>query len=352
MRFEVLGPLVVRTEDGTPIPVPEAKVRTLLAALLVRGGHPAPADTLIDDLWGDRPPSNPANSLQTKVSQLRRALAAAGPGGRELVAHGPSGYRLAVAEGATDADRFVELTSRAYGDGRAGAERRAGADRQVGAAGQADADADADATDPRTKASLLTAALELWKGPAYADFRDAEFARAAATRLEEQRLTAAETLAELRLDLGEHTLLADHLTDLVAREPLRERLRAAHMRALYRAGRPTEALDAYHDLRHRLADDLGIDPGPDITALHAAILRQDPSLAPPSAPQPTPRPQPSAPPAQPRTRAPAGPLSSKSIPPPANPPPHKDPAPPPRSARPAPPGARHRAGRRSARAGR
>ncbi|QDQ13304.1 ATP-binding protein [Streptomyces spectabilis] len=250
MRFEVLGPLAVRTDDGTLIPVPEPKVRALLAALLARTGHPVPADTLVEDLWGaGKLPANPANSLQTKVSQLRRAI------GRDTVAYGPAGYRLALAEDATDAARFATLTARAY---------------------RTD-------TGPAEQASLLTGALALWRGPAYADFRDADFTRAAAARLEEQRLTAQETLAEARLDLGEHALLADDLTDLVAREPLRERLRAAHMRALYRAGRPSEALAAYQDLRTRLADELGTDPGPGLAALHEAILRQDPGLAAPPA---------------------------------------------------------------------
>ncbi|MEV0438038.1 BTAD domain-containing putative transcriptional regulator [Streptomyces spectabilis] len=250
MRFEVLGPLAVRSDDGALIPVPEPKVRTLLAALLARTGHPVPADTLVEDLWGaGKLPANPANSLQTKVSQLRRAI------GRDTVAYGPAGYRLALAEGATDAARFETLTARAY---------------------RTD-------TGPAEQASLLTGALALWRGPAYADFPDADFARAVAARLEEQRRTAQETLAEARLVLGEHALLADDLTDLVAREPLRERLRAAHMRALYRAGRPSEALAAYQDLRTRLADELGTDPGPELAALHEAILRQDPGLAPPPA---------------------------------------------------------------------
>ncbi|MEI5102049.1 BTAD domain-containing putative transcriptional regulator [Streptomyces sp. PmtG] len=249
MRYEVLGPLTARTDEGTPTPVPEPKVRTLLAALLARTGHPVPVDTLVEDLWGHgRLPANPANSLQTKISQLRRAL------GRDEVTHGPAGYQLRLTEESTDAARFEALTARAYA---------------------------ADA-DPRTRASLLTAALGLWRGPAYAEFRDADFAGPAAARLEEQRLTAHEALAEARIELGEHSALADDLAELVDREPLRERLRAAHLRALYGAGRASEALAAYHDLRTRLADELGTDPGPELAALHEAILRQDTSLTPPA----------------------------------------------------------------------
>ncbi|MEV8320674.1 BTAD domain-containing putative transcriptional regulator [Streptomyces sp. NPDC059900] len=260
MRFEVLGPLTVRTADGAVVPVPEPKVRALLAHLLIHQGRPVSADVLIDGLWGERLPGNPANSLQTKVSQLRRALEKAEPGARELVAYGPAGYLLRAPAGTapeelTDAARFAALTSRAY-------------------------DGD-ESPDPRTRISLLSAALTLWRGPAYADFRDADFARAAVARLEEQRLTAQEVRAELRLDVGgtsERIALADELAPLAAEQPLRERLRGAYMRALYLAGRPALALDAYRDLRERLADDLGIDPGPELAALHEAILRQSPEL--------------------------------------------------------------------------
>ncbi|WP_346012035.1 BTAD domain-containing putative transcriptional regulator, partial [Streptomyces sp. SID3343] len=155
-----------------------------------------------------------------------------------------------MAADAVDADRFVELTSRA----------RASA-------------------DPRTRAALLADALALWRGPAFADFRDEEFTRAAIGRLDEQRLTAIEDQAEVRLELGEHTLLADELGERVAAHPLRERLRAAHLRALYRSGRQQEALAGYAELRERLADDLGLDPSPELAALHRAILAQDPALA-------------------------------------------------------------------------
>lgn len=229
--------------------VPEVKVRALLADLLAHEGRAVSADRLAEDLWGDRPPGNPVNTLQTKVSQLRRALEQAEPGGRELVAFQAPGYVLRAAD--VDAARFVALLGRARA-----------------------------ATDLRAKAELLSDALALWRGPAYADFRDEEFVRTAATRLEEQRLTALEERAEARLELGGHSLVADELGELVAAHPLRERLRAAHLRALYRSGRQGEALAGYDELRHRLSDELGLDPGPDLAALHQAMLRQDPSLAP------------------------------------------------------------------------
>ncbi len=250
MRFGVLGPVEVWAADGRPVRVPERKVRALLAALLAHQGRPVGAARLIDALWDERLPANPTGALQAKVSQLRRALETAGPGGRALVAARPPGYQLDAAADAVDAGRFAALTARAYEN-----------------------------QDPGDRAALLTEALGLWRGPAFAGFEDEPFARAAADRLEEQRLTALEAQAAARLELGEHGPLTGELAELVARHPLRERLCALHLRALYGAGRQSEALAAYAALRERLAEELGVDPGPELTALHQAILEQDPRLA-------------------------------------------------------------------------
>ncbi|MEU5862251.1 BTAD domain-containing putative transcriptional regulator [Nonomuraea sp. NPDC047529] len=244
VRFGVLGALAVWGPGGEPVQVLEVKVRALLADLLIHAGRPVSADRLIEDLWGGRPPANALAALRVKVSQLRRAL-----GDRELVAYRAPGYLLRVEPEAVDAGRFAALV------------------------GQAQRSA-----DPRTRAGLLRQALDLWRGAAFAEFADEEFARTAVARLDEQRLVAVEELAEARLGLGEHALLAAELTDLVTEHPLRERLRAAHVRALYRAGRQSEALAGYADLRTRLADELGLDPGPELVALHQAILEQDPAL--------------------------------------------------------------------------
>ncbi|MEV4537541.1 BTAD domain-containing putative transcriptional regulator [Asanoa sp. NPDC049518] len=244
MRFGVLGPITVWAADGAVVPVPGTKVRALLAALLAREGQPVPADRLVDEIWGDDPPGNPAAALAVKVSQLRRALDDAEPGARALVESGPAGYRLRSR--AVDAFEFDELAGR---DG-----------------------------PPYERAARLDEALALWRGPAYADFRDAEFARVAVARLDELRLTALDDRAEAHLALGRHAEVATALADLVAREPLRERTRGLRMLALYRSGRQAEALDSYTDLRQRLADELGLDPGPELTALHRAILAQDPGL--------------------------------------------------------------------------
>jgi predicted ATPase/DNA-binding SARP family transcriptional activator len=261
MRFGILGPVAVWTADGEPVPVLGLKVRALLAVLLAHEGRPVPAARLIDALWGEQLPGDPAGTLSGKVTQLRRALEQAEPGGRRLVASPPPGYRLRIDTDAVDAGRFRALTARA---------------RQT--------------TDPRTRAGLLSDALALWRGPAFADFADEPFARSAAARLTEERLVALEDHAEARLALGEHAELVAELAELLAAHPLRERLRATHMRALYRSGRPSEALDSYEELRVRLADELGLDPGPDLMALHRAVLARDSALDSPPQP-PTVRPR-------------------------------------------------------------
>ncbi|WP_308282642.1 BTAD domain-containing putative transcriptional regulator [Pseudonocardia nigra] len=251
MRFGVLGPLAVWTAGGMPVRIPETKVRALLAHLLVDAGRPVSTDALIEHLWGAAPPADPLAALRTRVSQLRRAV------GREVVVHGAAGYLLRVDPDAVDVTRFEALVRRA---------------REL--------------DDARARTDLFTEALALWRGPAFADVADEPFARAAVVRMEEQRLAAVEDQAEARLALGEHHALAAELSDVVARHPLRERLRAVHLRALYRAGRQGDALAGYEELRRRLADELGASPGPELAALHQALLRQDPALTPAAVPDP------------------------------------------------------------------
>ncbi|MER7279175.1 BTAD domain-containing putative transcriptional regulator [Dactylosporangium sp. NPDC000244] len=246
MQFGVLGPLAVTTDAGEAVVVPGIKVRVLLADLLLHRNRVVSADRLIDDLWGDDPPANPAGALQVRVSQLRKALNDAEPGARDLVESRAPGYLLRT--DAVDADRFGAL---------------AGSD---------------DVAD-------LTAALALWRGEPFADMADGEFVRAEVERLTQQRLAVHERLAEARLARGEPDLVAADLAGLVARYPLRERLRALQLRALYAAGRPTEALDSYAELRDRLAEELGLDPGPELVTIHRQILGHDAALAPAAGPE-------------------------------------------------------------------
>ncbi|TDV48718.1 BTAD domain-containing putative transcriptional regulator [Actinophytocola oryzae] len=249
MRFGVLGPLAVWSDRGEPVTVPGRKVRALLADLLIHAGQAVSVDRLVDDVWGEAAPADPAAALHVRVSQLRRALAGAEADARDLVVSQPHGYALRSDD--VDALRFDRLV------------------------------AQSETGDPRARARLLAEALELWRGPALADFADDDFAQAAVARWDELRLTAFEAYAEARLALGEHHDLVSDLGDQVGRHPFRERLRASHLRALHRSGRTTEALDSYQDLRHRLADELGLDPGPELTALHQALLARDPAEDPP-----------------------------------------------------------------------
>ncbi|GAA3985954.1 BTAD domain-containing putative transcriptional regulator [Allokutzneria multivorans] len=244
MRFGLLGPLAAWTSDGHPVRVPEPKVRALLAALLAAEGQVVSADRLAEDLWGEKQPGNPMNTLQTKVSQLRRAL------GRDVVEREAAGYR--VRPESTDVAEFRSLTARSRASG-----------------------------DSRERAELFASALALWRGPALADFADEPFAQSLVLRLEEERLAAQEDWADARLALGEHGAVIGELSELLARYPLRERLRSLHIRALYRAGRQSEALASYAEVRDQLAEELGLDPGPELTALHQAVLEQALDPAPP-----------------------------------------------------------------------
>ncbi|MEE1751914.1 AfsR/SARP family transcriptional regulator [Streptomyces sp. SP18CS02] len=251
MRVGVLGPLMIRAADGKPVTVTGAKARSLLARLLVAPGRPVSADRLVDALWGvpdAEPPVHPYSSLQGQVSRLRAALERAEPGGgRARLAHDEGGYRLRLASGELDADRFAGLTARA----------RSGTPAA------------------RPRADLLRQALAIWRGEAYAGHTGDPSVRAAAARWEEERLAALEELLDLRVHLGEQHAVLGELDELVAAHPLRERLRAVQLRALYRADRQAEALAGYDDLRGRLVRDLGLEPGSTLTALRQAILRQD-----------------------------------------------------------------------------
>src|SRR6266545_5420114 len=254
MEIRLLGPLEVHSR-GRPVEVAGRRLRLLLAVLALRPGQVVAAERLIDLLWEEAsPPADPANALQALVSRLRRALEAASSG--ERLASRPSGYLLAVEPDQVDALRFERLR-------RDGHEALA-AGRHVQAA------------------ATLREALELWRGQALAEFATEPFAAANATRLEELRLGALEDRIEAELALGEHARLVGELEALAAEHPLRERLHALLMRALYGAGRQAEALAAYQRARQVLADQAGLDPGPELRQVEQAVLAQDPSLSGPA----------------------------------------------------------------------
>jgi predicted ATPase/DNA-binding SARP family transcriptional activator len=244
--IRVLGPVEVQA-PGRPPMSPAPAVRALLARLAVTPGRVVSADALTDALWGEQLPADAANALQIRVSKLRRALARAGLDGDVIATRAP-GYLLAAPAAAVDAYRFDEVVTAA---------------RSAAAAG-----------DPVGALARYDEALALWRGPALADAGETEWTRSERTRLEEARLAAVEDRLELLVDTGRHTEVVGELDRLIADHPLRERLHRLLMLALYRAGRQADALSVHQRLRERLADELGIDPSPDLQALTEAILRQ------------------------------------------------------------------------------
>jgi DNA-binding SARP family transcriptional activator/DNA-binding beta-propeller fold protein YncE len=219
----------------------------------LRPNEVVPTDRIIHELWGESPPESAANMVQGYVSHLRKTLE---PGGArrsgELLAFRSPGYVLHVRPEQVDAARFERLA----GEGRSAL----------------------DDGDAAAAAETLREALSLWRGPALADLAYESFARAEAERLEERRLGALEDRIDADLQLGPKETLVGELRELVAGHPLRERLRAQLMAALYGCGRQAEALEVYRDGRRVLRDELGIDPGPALRELEQAILRQDPTL--------------------------------------------------------------------------
>ena len=248
----MLGPLEVRGEHG-PVSLGTPQQRALLAVLLLNANEVVSRDRLIDELWGESPPETAAKLVQVYVSRLRKALEPdRASGGSDVLVTQTPGYLLTVGPDELDISRF-ELLAEA---GQEALSR--------GAAGEA--------------ADLLREALALWRGPALADFVFESFAEAEVGRLEELQLAALEGRIHADLALGREAAVLGELEALVAEHPLRERLRAQLMRALYQAGRQAEALGAYREARRALTEELGIDPGRELRALHEAILRQDPEL--------------------------------------------------------------------------
>jgi DNA-binding SARP family transcriptional activator/ABC-type branched-subunit amino acid transport system substrate-binding protein/streptogramin lyase len=256
MEFRVLGPLEAY-ENGRAIPLGGAKQRALLAYLLLHAGETVSTDRLIDVIWGERPPPSAPKSLHVYVSGLRRAL------GRGTVATRPGGYAVDI-----EAD---ELDLRSF-------QRLVAAGKELLAKGEAEA-----------AAAHLSAALDLWRGSPVPELASTVDVLAESERLEELRLAAMEEWVEAELACGRAPDVIASLETLVGQHPFRERLRGQLMLALYRRGRQADALEVYRDGRRRLAEDLGLDPSPDLQGLERAILNQDPELIlpPPTSPTPT-----------------------------------------------------------------
>jgi WD40 repeat protein/DNA-binding SARP family transcriptional activator/class 3 adenylate cyclase len=244
MQFRVLGALEVDAGGG-PIALGGPKQRAVLAHLLFRANELVPAETLIDQIWGDEPPDTARNTLQSYVSHLRKAL-----GDGRIQSHSP-GYRLRLHHSELDATLFDELMR----DARK-----------------------ALPVDPNIAVGTLDDALALWRGPALADLADQPSLLAEAARLDELRLEAQEVRTEGLLASGAEARAIGELETLLARHAWRENLWGLLMLAYYREGRQAEALNAFQRAREILADELGIDPSPELMRLHERVLKQDPGL--------------------------------------------------------------------------
>jgi DNA-binding SARP family transcriptional activator len=242
LDFRILGALEVEGESG-PVALGGQRQRAVLAVLLLEAGRVVPTERLVDLLWGEEAPKTATTSLQNSISRLRREL------GPDVLETRAPGYVLHADSQHLDASRFERLLR----DARQaqGEERRA----------------------------LLQAALDLWRGPALAEFTFEQFAQAEIRRLEELRLVALEERVGADLELGRHGDVAGELEALVAEHPLRESFRRQLMLALYRSGRQAEALEVYQDARRRFVDELGIEPGPELRQLQAEILRHEAGMA-------------------------------------------------------------------------
>jgi predicted ATPase/DNA-binding SARP family transcriptional activator len=232
VEYEVLGPMRVLDNNGAEVQLSAPKLRTLLALLLVNRGRPVSGDRIADSLWGDAPPRSAPNLIQGYIRDLRRCL------GAQEVKTVPGGYRLDVRPESVDAERFEDLV----------------------------------------RARRYQEALALWHGAALEEWLDQPWAQANAARLEEIRLFAVEARLAQELDAGLGSAVLAELAALVEEHPLRERLRVLQVKALYAAGRQADALAAYAQARRYLADEVGLEPGPELRAVEAAVLAQDSSL--------------------------------------------------------------------------
>ena len=275
LRLGVLGELAA-SRSGTPLDLGGRRQRAVLALLVIARGEVVPAARLAESLWGDAQPANAAGALQSYVSHLRRRLepGASARSRAGVIVSEASGYAVRVPRSSVDAWQF-----------------------------EADVRTAADLADPVRAAALLSAALDLWRGPAFAEFADEPWAATEIARLTELREVARELLLDRRLGCDDPGVLVPELEALVADAPLREERWRLLVLALYRAGRQADALAALRRARTLLADELGVDPGPRLRELESEVLAQSPALiaaaatpAPPaSRGAPVPSPEPPAP---------------------------------------------------------
>ncbi|WNI33213.1 BTAD domain-containing putative transcriptional regulator [Streptomyces sp. ITFR-6] len=247
LRFNILGP-IEGWSNGTRLRLGGVIQERVLATLLLEPGKVLPVSRLVEAAWDEEPPPTAPHQVRKAVADLRRRI----PGGADVLLTDGPGYRVADEQCEIDLAEFGLLIRKA---------------KQTASEGRA-----------AEAAEILRGALALWRGPVLSG-GGGPVIEAASTSIEERRLTAAEQLFELHLGLGEAAELVVELRELVQQHPLRESLRGQLMIALYRSGRQAEALDEYGRVRELLVEELGIDPGPNLTKLYEGILRESPELA-------------------------------------------------------------------------
>jgi DNA-binding SARP family transcriptional activator len=256
MQIKVLGPLEAELNSRSVTPT-AAKPRQVLALLALRPGRAVPVPTLVQELWGDRPPRSARTTLQTYVLQLRRliaaALAVAGPGGaKNVLVTRFGGYLLDISPEDVDVHGFERLV-------RAGERAH-------------------EARDHESASRLLGSALALWRGPPLVDVRAGPALAIEVVRLDECRLGALESRIDSDLRIGRHHTILSELAMLTAQHPTHENLCAQYMISLFRSGRQWQALDAFKALRSTLVDELGVEPSTRLRQLRQSILDSDPRL--------------------------------------------------------------------------
>ncbi|GAA3597384.1 hypothetical protein GCM10022419_095780 [Nonomuraea rosea] len=243
--FGVLGPLAAQG-DSRSVVVRAAKQRALLAVMLIRAGQEVSTDRLVEELWEGAAPATARNTLHSLILRLRRTLSVVSGDGKRLLEGRVAGYALQVAAEQIDSSRFEALAARAR---------------------------DAEAGGNLEQASLLLSeALTLWRGPAFASVPPTPMIRAEAIRLDELRLASLESRIEIDLRLGRHTGLVGELRTLVEQHPLRERLWEQLMQALYVTGRQVDAVATYRRARAMFVREFGLEPGPGLQRVHQKIL--------------------------------------------------------------------------------
>ncbi|HEY9303630.1 MAG TPA: BTAD domain-containing putative transcriptional regulator, partial [Mycobacterium sp.] len=249
LQLGVLGPLQISVA-GKPLPLGTPKQRAVLAIVLINRNRAVGVDALMDAVWSQQPPDGARATVHSYISNLRRMFGNAGADPRAVLPSAPPGYRLVVDDKQCDVGRFIARKDAGLHAAAAGKFEQASSD--------------------------LAAALAEWRGPVLDDLRDFAFVDAFAQPLEEEKVVAQTVLAETEIACGRAFAVIGELETLIADHAYREPLWAQLITAYYLTDRQSDALDAYRRLKTTLAEDLGIDPGPSLRALHGRILRQEP----------------------------------------------------------------------------